>query len=175
MGEGGSRAAKKRKKKQEGGRSATKSAKQSPEQGVSGKAATPGSLSKVSSRLTFQEMEVEDREVELSGRSVLDILALEDPKEAKSDEKGALLLSALIEPVANLKSFYTDYWGKKPLQVQPTPSKTHLEGLLEKQSIRDLIDNQTLYVSCYTIVLPSFSCCDGLLVSLDLILPACIL
>jgi hypothetical protein len=31
------------------------------------------------------------------------------------------------------------------------------------------------YVSCYTIVLSSFSGCDGLLVSLDLILPACIL
>jgi hypothetical protein len=33
----------------------------------------------------------------------------------------------------------------------------------------------TKYVSCYTIVLSSFSFCNGLLVSLDLILPACIL
>lgn len=153
QGHGGSRASKKRKKKQESSNGDGKPASSSSGHKASrteGSAATSVDSTKnketVKAKKEIVAVEVkEEREVKLEGRSVLDLLALEDPQEVTSDVKAALLLSTLLEPTATLKSFYREFWGKKPLLVH-RQSKSFLKGLMSRRSVTDMLEDTVLYL-----------------------------
>ncbi len=138
-GHGGSRASKKRKKKQDGAVIGSKAPKAG--ESTSGSAKKEETQGEAHVSINWEE----ERVVKVEGRSILDILALEDPKEATSSEKAALLLSTLLEPAATLDSFYREYWGKKPLCAH-RDSKSFLKGLLSKRSLANNMEDTVMYL-----------------------------
>ena len=158
-GTGGSRAAKKRKKKQESTTKKSTSECTLPgDSGVSGErngdnssniTTNKGSLNqaKMQRKRSLSDMvsiAAEQLKVEVADRSILEILALDDPKEVTSAEKAALLLSSLIEDgnECSFSAFYTDFWGKKPRHTRK--AKGYLRGLVTKKALLKLLDNQSL-------------------------------
>lgn len=153
QGAGGSRAAKKRKKKLDSANGDAKPASSSSglkSSKTEGSASASDDSTKKENAVKAERSTValkmdEEREVNLSGRSVVDLLSLEDPREVTTEVKAALLLSALLEPAATVKSFYNEYWGKKPLLAH-RQSKSFLKGLLSKRSVVEMLEDSVVYL-----------------------------
>ena len=158
-GEGGSRAAKKRKKRQES--VAKKSSGDSTLPGDSGLTGddngdessefggTKGDINRQKRKKDTYFMDVvheeaDQLETNLETRSILEILALDDPTAITSTKKAALLLSSLVQDheEGSLSIFYKDFWGKKPLHTRK--AKGYLKGLVSKKALFKLLDNQSL-------------------------------
>ena len=147
---GGSRAAKKRKKKSLDAAEAKALREAADEQEVAPtenndvhNVSTSNNKKHKSLSNTGMAPELEHLEVDVNGRSILDVIALEEPMLVTSAEKAALVLACILGPNVPFATFFKEYWCKKPLHA-PRQSKTHLKGLISKKALLRILQNQAL-------------------------------
>ena len=150
---GGSRAAMKRKKKSlsvnmetaPSGKGAKKSKPSlAASSSSSSSSSAGGATDRTTERTKVSEYVVKYDEPDIRGKSVLDILGLDEPDEVLSQAKANMLLSKIITPTTR-ESFYKESWETAPLHIE-RDSSAHFKGLFNKKSFTSILENQTSYL-----------------------------
>jgi hypothetical protein len=136
MNEGGSRAAKRRKKEQNKAHRQSTSSLDTESRG--------GEEELVLFQSESPQVAADFSSIPITTEGILSILERKEVVEISSEERAVRLMRALISPMER-SEFYSSYWQRVPLAMSSSDKKTIFEGLLENEQINEILARHALH------------------------------